>query len=158
MYDLCRKLCKLGKRIRSAVLNRRRKPKGGFCTGGVPGSVGGVPGRPDGSVMEIEGIREPEGFRLGIMTVGRCGLEIDSVGGPSKSGVFSVEAGLPGWSFQGFESEELMPSPFTVDEEELDTAGLRGTTGENSNCAPLKGTAFETDLCRPLSLRCCPKP
>jgi len=81
--------------MRKANLVRRRKPKRDSCGGGVPGSMGGAPGSPEGSVIEIEGIRGPEGLFLGMSTVGRLGFMGDNDGGPSRSGVFSAEAGFP---------------------------------------------------------------
>jgi hypothetical protein len=81
--------------MRKALLVRLRTAKRDSGIGGVSDSAGGAPGNPEGSVMEIEGIRGPEAFLLGISTVGRLGFEGDIDGGPSKSGVFSPEGGLP---------------------------------------------------------------
>lgn len=83
MTDLCRKLCKLGKRIRRAlrvfrrILNRdSREGNGGEYAGSEGGE--GAPGSPEGSVMEMLGILDPDDFLLGIVTRGLFGFAVGS--------------------------------------------------------------------------------
>jgi hypothetical protein len=81
----------------------------------------------------------------GISIVGRRGRAAGEIcGGPSRSGVFGADGGLPSWSLHGFDS---VGETCMVDDETL-RIGLGGIGGITSGDLE-DGVTFEIDLCLP---------